>query len=113
MSIFVTQYNRRKFYCDAIETFYNRKFDARCSCGSMLALAVTAPKSCLVTIVLCALLSLNWRLWTGLSREVVETLTPVRILLPRKLPIFLPLPHLQILLVPMVILTFWLLHVQT
>ena len=48
-------------------------------------------KSCLVTVVHCALSSLNRRSWIGLSRAVIETLTPVRILLPLKLPILLPL----------------------
>ena len=49
----------------------------------------------------------------GLSWKVLETLTPVRILLLLKLPILLPLNYLQMLMVPLVILIFLLLHVQT
>ena len=45
--------------------------------------------------------------------EVLETITPVRILLLLKLPILLLLNYVQMLLLSLVILTFLLLHVQT
>ena len=101
------------------ELFYNRNFDVRCGCSSTLAIAMSARgrfhlgQNCLVTVVHCVLLDLIWQQWIGLTWEVVETLTGVPILLPLKLPILLPLPYLQMLLVPLIILTFWLLHVQT
>ena len=97
------------------QLFYNRKFDVYLAgisneCTRSLS---SLPKTCLVTAVHCVLLSLIWQCWMMfVMRSSRDPLTLVRILLPLKLPILLPLPYLQMLPVPLVICTFWILHVQ-